>query len=457
LRYNQHYFDDLCAFGAADRAEWHRALIARWIRECRPGKGTAWEPYPTSLRIVNWIKWLRAGNEPVPGMLDSLAAQARFLVKRLEWHLLGNHLFANAKALVFAGLFFDGPEAERWLGTGLAILDRELPEQVLGDGGHFERSPMYHALALEDLLDLMNAARSLAPAGSPVRERLQAWHGCASAMLHWLRCLQHPAGALGRFNDCAEGIAPPTVEIERLAGALGVEAPPAAGEGVHALQPSGYVRVVRGPAVALLDVAPIGPDYLPGHAHADTLSFELSVYGRELVVNRGTSVYGTGPQRQRERGTAAHSTLQVGTADSSEVWAGFRVGRRARPGPLAVAGQAVECSHDGYAHLPGSPRHIRRWEFADDGLVVSDCVAPPSAEGAVARFHLAPGLVLQGGGADWQVDDGDGAKIARLQVLAGRAAAEDWEHAARFGIRVPARTLAVAADAEGRAAVRWSW
>jgi hypothetical protein len=38
--------------------------------------------------------------------------QVRFLRKRLEVHLLGNHLFANAKALVFAGLYFSGDEAE---------------------------------------------------------------------------------------------------------------------------------------------------------------------------------------------------------------------------------------------------------------------------------------------------------------------------------------------------------
>ena len=82
--------------------------------------------------------------------------QVRFLRKRLEIHLLGNHLFANAKALVFAGLYFTGNEADEWLGKGLAILEREVPEQVLRDGGHFERSPMHHGIILEDLLDLLN-------------------------------------------------------------------------------------------------------------------------------------------------------------------------------------------------------------------------------------------------------------------------------------------------------------
>jgi hypothetical protein len=106
---------------------------------------------------VNWIKWVLAGNALQPVWVESLAVQARWLRRHIEWHLLGNHLFVNAKALVFAGLFFEGEEAAEWLAQGLKILRREVPEQVLADGGHFELSPMYHAIILEDLLDLLNA------------------------------------------------------------------------------------------------------------------------------------------------------------------------------------------------------------------------------------------------------------------------------------------------------------
>ena len=60
------------------------------------------------------------------------------------------------KALIFAGLFFEGPDADRWVGLGLKILSKELNEQILEDGGHFELSPMYHSIILEDLLDIIN-------------------------------------------------------------------------------------------------------------------------------------------------------------------------------------------------------------------------------------------------------------------------------------------------------------
>src|SRR5262249_17076636 len=116
--YNLHYFDDLNAENCGARRDWHRALIERWIHENPPGTGTGWEPYPTSLRIVNWIKWSLSGNLLSEMVLDSISLQASWLAQRLEWHLLGNHLFANAKALVFAGLFFDGILAGEWLDRG---------------------------------------------------------------------------------------------------------------------------------------------------------------------------------------------------------------------------------------------------------------------------------------------------------------------------------------------------
>jgi uncharacterized heparinase superfamily protein len=95
--------------------------------------------------------------------LESLALQARYLAETVEYHLLGNHLLANAKALVFVGAFFEGGARRRaGSASGLRILASQLPEQVLDDGGHFERSPMYHSLILEDVLDLVNLHRSLA-------------------------------------------------------------------------------------------------------------------------------------------------------------------------------------------------------------------------------------------------------------------------------------------------------
>jgi uncharacterized heparinase superfamily protein len=414
-RYNLHYFDDLNAQDALERTKWHRALLSRWVRDNPPGIGTGWEPYPTSLRIVNWIKWALGGNTLPPECVQSLAVQARWLSQRLEIHLLGNHLFANAKALVFAGVFFDGPVAEEWLKKGLSILEREVQEQVLSDGGHFERSPMYHALALEDVLDLINLS-CVTPAyfGSALVERLPA---TVSRMLRWLRVMTHPDGKIALLNDAAFGIAPDYVVLTEYARRLAVPVEEGALGAIEALPDSGYVRLQNARAVVICDVAPVGPDYLPGHAHADTLSFELSLDGQRVLVNGGTSTYEPGPERQRQRGTAAHNTLAVDGQDSSEVWCGFRVARRARPFGVCWGeedgGLWLRGAHDGYRRLPGCVIHHRRWVLHPNGLTIEDRVEGRFRKASLF-LHVHPEVAVREDdrpGAVFRLISGEGGQV----------------------------------------------
>lgn len=391
-RYNLHYFADLTSTDCATREEWHRALLVRWVRENPPGVGSAWEPFPTSLRIVNWIKWAMAGNQLPSECVHSLAVQVRWLTGRLERHLMGNHLFANAKALVFAGVFFTGAEAAAWAAIGAAILRVEISEQILPDGGHFERSTMYHALALEDVLDICNVTRAAGDATiMPLREIEQMCIARVAAMRHWLAAMSHPDGEISFFNDAALEIAPSPAQIASYSTRLGFmhEAPRL--DGVTRLLESGYVRLANAKAVAVVDVGLVGPSYLPAHAHADTLSFELSLFGKRVIVNSGTSEYGSSRERLRQRGTSAHNTLMLDDANSSDVWSGFRVGRRARPRNVRVhaAELKVEGTHDGYRFLPGAPLHRRSWTLADEALTITDEISG-YFRNAEARLHLHP-------------------------------------------------------------------
>ncbi|WP_227977940.1 heparinase II/III family protein [Arenimonas daejeonensis] len=172
------------------------------------------------------------------------------------------------------------------------------------------------------------------------------------------------------------------------------------------LKDSGYARLATGPALLLADVAPVGPDYLPGHAHADSLSFELSLHGRRVLVNGGTSTYQAGSERLRQRGTAAHNTVEVDGQDSSEVWSAFRVARRARVHDVTNSrdGSALFLSahHDGYHRLPGRVRHHRSWRLLPGSLEVSDVLSGRFGF-AVANYLFAPGESLQ-----WQVEGGEG-------------------------------------------------
>ena len=390
--YNLHYFDDLTAVGSEQRTAWHQALIQRWIDENPAGQANGWEPYPSSLRIVNWIKWSLAGNILEDSWQYSLAVQVRYLSQNLETHLLGNHLFANAKALCFAGLFFDGEEANGWYKTGFQLIEREVVEQLCDDGGNFELSTMYHITFLEDLLDLINLHRAYSravPAGV---------ESSISPMLKWLQAMCHPDGEISFFNDAALGITPAVSEIMDYAGRLGFLTQ-SVKDGLVDLPSSGYSRIAMGDVVALIDRAAVGPDYLPGHAHADTLSFELSLFGKRVVVNSGTSAYGTGGQRQIERGTANHSTVLIDGENSSEVWSGFRVARRAyvteRVNRENEQSIRLSACHNGYKRLKGKPQHCREWLFEDNALLIADHITGKGEHQAIAIFPLHPDVVLQ--------------------------------------------------------------
>ncbi|MEZ8036954.1 heparinase II/III family protein [Vibrio crassostreae] len=395
--YNLHYFDDLNQSGWQDRSEIHHSLVNTWIAQNPKMVGNGWEPYTISLRSVNWIKWFLSGNEPKEEWLASLSLQVQALEQQLEYHLLGNHLFANAKALMFAGCFFKGELADVWLKRGLAILNEEIPEQILADGGNFELTPMYHNTILADMLDLYQL--SLVYPYHISKATSQYWHELIGKMLSWAEKMQHPDGDVSFFNDSALGIAPKLANLQRYAGVLNVTTPTTNKNQVTFLKESGYVVVKDQVNKLIIDAAKVGPDYIPGHAHADTLSFELSIDGQRVFVNSGTSVYGLGEERLRQRKTETHNTVVVDGMDSSEVWSGFRVARRAYPSKPVITESkgdiSVECSHDGYMRLPGKVTHTRKWKLTEGDLFIVDNLTG-TYNHAEAHYHLHPDVRVEG-------------------------------------------------------------
>jgi uncharacterized heparinase superfamily protein len=443
-RYNQHYFDDLNSINSDDRKEWHKQLIQDWINCNPPGFGTGWEPYPVSLRIVNLVKWALRKNKLSSNAKQSLAIQLRWLSKRLEVHLLGNHLFSNAKALVFGGLFFEGKEADGWLGKGFRILSEQIPVQILDDGGHFELSTMYHALAFEDLLDLINVTKCFSDRlNEEQNKQISSWYGMAEKMHFWLDTMCHPDGEISFFNDSAFDISPSFAELDAYSNRLKIESSKETSENITFLKDSGYLRIKNGSTVAIIDVAKVGPDYLPGHAHADSLSFEWSIGKDRVIVNSGTSCYGFSRERLRQRATVAHNTVVVDRQNSSEVWGSFRVARRAYPIELQVQQHEhnkvteVYCAHDGYFRLTGKPKHSRKWMMDDERFLIEDRVGETTKE-AEARFHFHPNVKVSHDGnknsGTIQLPSGSNLVWTVIEG-AGRLEKSTWHP--RFGVSIP--------------------
>lgn len=394
--YNLHYQDDLNALGSKDRIELIDKIVSNWISRNPPATGNGWEPYCISLRIVNWVKWIfRNENNNIPEhWFSSLKTQAKVLEQRVEYHVLANHLFANGKALVFAGSLFSSRLGDRWLSQGLKILDKEIEEQFLQDGGHYELSPMYHSILLWDIADLINLARSSDLI--ELRRREKYWSNIFVRGMAWLEEMIHPDEGVSFFNDSTFGIAPSYQALKEYADYLSLAVSERKKQqfSYDLLSDSGYCVIVWDQHSKLIaDVGTVGPNYQPGHAHADTLSCELSLFGNRVLVNSGISQYGTDAERNRQRSTSAHNTILVNGENSSEVWAGFRVARRAYPINVECTQSTnlikLQAAHNGYHRLPGCVTHQRTWEARVGSLSIIDSLNG-EYKSAFGFWHLHP-------------------------------------------------------------------
>ena len=384
--YNLHYFDDLNAINCEERVTQQRDLILQWIDQNPVMQGNGWEPYPLSLRIVNWIKWCWRNPEFADKLiLNSLHTQVNALEKQLEFHILANHLFANIKALIFAGQFFEGNDSQRWLRVGQRLLRQELKEQFLSDGAHFERSPMYHCILMWDLLDLYCLFRHSEIEKESFDEQLK---NRIENGLSWLNNMIHPDGEIPFFNDTTFGIAPSVAHIQQYASLLGVQ------PNKTELTQSGFFRREIGAYALIADIGKIEPRYQPGHAHAETASFELSVSKQRVFVNSGINEYGMSAERLMQRSTAAHNAVEACWSttgvNSSEVWSGFRVARRAKVNSI-VTQNSIECRIRGFWRSNKSAVHTRKFDLGSDAkpeLMIHDSLC--GAEAGVAHFHLHP-------------------------------------------------------------------
>jgi len=445
-RYYLHYFDyvvDLVYWDVVENnsrgRDLFRALVLSWIGGNRKLQGDGWHPFTISVRLVNWLEafsfWKRKfeADDPFSELfLGSLYAQASVLSSSLEYDVRGNHLIKNLKALIYAGIVFREAMKVKWLNQALKILEKELSEQILADGGHFERAPGYHMAVLKDCLEIAVLLRRNISEGAPL------WlEGFLRAMLVYLENLIPVDGRLPLLKDTVWAANPPPGDL-LAAGALYFNTPEfkitnapgiypfmifgREGESVFknwtargrvfestALSASGYYLMEDSTDgdYMIIDAGKVCPDYLPAHAHADMFSYELSVRGKRVVVDSGVFEYAPGAWRDYFRSTRAHNTVEVCGENQSEVWGSFRVARRARVIDVewrTEEGRALfQARHDGYRRLavPVIHRRIVVWEKAFFWLVIDELTGEGRTK-AASHIHLHPDIVpVSEDGANW--------------------------------------------------------
>lgn len=364
-------------------------LIDEYIKTIDKNR-TGLEPYPISLRVMNWIRFFVTHSINESKYNNSLWLQLQLLCKQKEYHLLGNHLLENGFALLFGAYYFNDISLYK---QAKSILVDELNEQILADGAHFELSPMYHCLMTYRVLDCFNLVSNNSLFN---KELLPLLKDKAEEMLAFVNNFTFRNGDIPLLNDAANGIAPKPNQLFTYAKQLNIIC-----HNDMQLSESGYRKLTSGIFELFYDVAAVGPSYQPGHAHADTLSFELHINNRPIIVDTGTSTYEINETRFHERSTMAHNTVTINDKNSSEVWSGHRVARRAKVTVHKDELDRVVASHDGYLKRIGVI-HTRDTSLLENGVVIVDDI---HNEEGVAHFHFAPDIKLNIAGNKIAGDD----------------------------------------------------
>jgi hypothetical protein len=330
------------------------------------------DPYPISLRGINWIKFLVKNNIDDSKINESLFRQYTKLSHETERHLGANHLLENGFSLLFAAYYF---QDKTFLKCAENILRRELNEQILEDGAHFELSTMYHRIILHRILDCINLVQNNKTENNTLQKLLS---GKASAMLSWIKNMTFTNGVMPDFNDSTSAGASHT-ELYAYAQQLGVNI------NLHSLSMSGYRKFSFPKYELILDAGNITPSYNPGHTHADTFNFCLNINERPVIVDCGTSTYENNSKRKYERSTEAHNTISVNGLNQSDVWASFRIGRRAKIIDTSSTQNSFIATMKGFT-LTGII-HKRQWEFAENKIFIIDSIAEQHPCRAFLHFH----------------------------------------------------------------------
>ena len=443
---------DLHAVGGDTPRVEARKLILDWIENHQRWRPLAWRPDVLGARIVSWLshaEFLAAGADEafIEQFLDSLARQTRHLRRVARFGLTGLQRLLALKGLVYASLCI--PDERRRLPRWLTALAQEINGQILGDGGHVERSPSLHFTILRHIVELRGALRA---AHAEVPDALQ---NAVDRMTPMVRFYRHGDGGLALFNDSNE-------EEGWLIDVILTQAE-ARGKPLESAPHSRFERVSTNRTVLVMDVGASARG-LDWHAHAGILSFEMSVGKERLIVNCGAYAGANPEWRNAQRATAAHSTLTVENLNSAELLREGGMGQRPENVSLerkeAEGNVWIDASHDGYARALGVVHGRRLFMAANGGdLRGEDTLSGTGNHKFAVRFHLHPSVkasVVQDGatvllrlpsGAGWRFRATGGVTSLQESVYLG----------VKGELKRSEQIVVSGATQEGDAQVKWAF
>ena len=286
------------------------------------------------------------------------------------------HYLENLITLLVVSIYFNN---ETLLRRATKKLRKQLNEQILDDGGHYECSPMYHVILLSRLLvvyRLIQCNQLEATIKQPLANAISRMQG-------WLNAFCFKNGSYAMFNDASNNIAVTTKTLNSVFEKTGLKAIQTT------VKESGYRKFSNNNFEVIIDVSNIIPSFQPGHAHSDMLSFCLNFKEKEIFIDPGVSTYEENEQRLKERGTAYHNTVTINNENQSNLWASFRVARRASLSLEKDELNHCKAEHDGYFQKHGVTIS-REFQLHKNCLEITDRIIGNKEQEAVAHFFIHP-------------------------------------------------------------------
>ena len=483
-------------FSGNDRFAQEAVLQWRhWIASNPFPLGINWtSTLEVAFRLLSWI-WMDhilAGSahdtEDFRRDLEHAIGRSAWYIRRyLSTYFAPNtHLLGEALAMFAAGLLYPQfRDSDDWVAEGWTVLREQARHQVRADGFHFEQSVYYHVYALDMFLHarilaersgldpseldttiqrMADALSSVSRGGVPPRfgddDGGRLFDSSRNQMIHLLDPLSTAVALCQNpvWKRLCGGLREETHWLLGEAGARRFDASHVAPPDSEAtlFRESGHACMPQEGALLVADVGPHGWGH-GGHGHADALSLQLMKAGEALLTDPGTCAYPAAtPERNRFRGTAAHSTLEIDGTGQAEPTGSFRWKRMpsvaverwhgGSPVTLLIA------QHDGYRRLSDPVIHQRSIvSLNGSGWFVRDLARARAHHQYRLHWQLPPDAEA------FMVEDGFRVHFPssrRLDVVAAADRAWAWSKAAAewspaYGASLPSTELVLAGSHDG--------
>jgi hypothetical protein len=394
--------------------------LREWIAASPPYDGVHWScGQETAIRAIAILHG-EAGLSPDPVnaegdrllVTQALAWSGERIESAIGYGLSqrNNHGISESAGLVHIGLRLSNlhPRAAKWVTEGRRLLDEQIQDQFLEDGWYSQHSFYYMRVALEQALlaqrALLATGQSLA---APSIARLAAALDLVATVIDGVTGEVPNFGANDGSRVVSLSSAPyrdfrplltlgslvlrrptpaDTQQDREVIAWIGEEAPtpgPARLDGVYRGESSGWVLVRHQGVVAFLRAGRL--QHRP--SHLDLLHLNLSIKGRELIVDPGTYAYNAPPPWKNGLAVARVHNAPV-LDDREPVSKGPRFFWKEWPSARLIGVEALSRGVRLVAEVPDRVR--REVEIRADEVLITDTVLDPRVRSVQVTWLLNP-------------------------------------------------------------------